>query len=544
MDAARGPLLGDDRSRPRGARIRSRSAGVLPYHLQSYWIAVRRDDVPVRRRGRGTGAIFPQMPEYLDAVLQHEAVFTERFATPATSHDVAFPLPRLRHQESVAPQRRRAARRRLPGAQAPAVLPVAAVPRPASPSSGGGPSRRRPRYGYPDRADLAEPRAQRAAEGPEHECRDARGASRRRRVLRSRHAPSASSSIAHIFYEEMTDEMLDLRRHAARRLRPRRHDAGRGEGERDPRRRRGTAASRDARRRARAPVQRRTRPERVPDRVPRRPARRSTTTSSSSCTPRRPRRTGSTSAGTSRRSSSTNLLDSPGYTANLLALFQREPGLGLVYPPTIHIGYPTMGRGWWSNKPGFESARRRARHPRARSTRSHRSRPTARCTSLARRRCVCSSSTTGRYDDFGGAEAYRDGGLAHILERMPSYAAGELGYHTRTVLDGRVHVDQPHGVRVQLRRAVGDHSRATRTSRSSSSSTRDMSAMGGLRDFVRIYMRLHHPGTGARIRRRSSPIGRSAAGPWRHATSAPAEQPAATTPSTADARGQAHAGRI
>jgi rhamnosyltransferase len=37
------------------------------------------------------------------------------------------------------------------------------------------------------------------------------------------------------------------------------------------------------------------------------------------------------------------------------------------------------------------------------------------------------------YEDFGGAAAYVDGGLAHVLERMPSYAAGEKGFYTRTI---------------------------------------------------------------------------------------------------------------
>ncbi len=37
------------------------------------------------------------------------------------------------------------------------------------------------------------------------------------------------------------------------------------------------------------------------------------------------------------------------------------------------------------------------------------------------------------YDSFGGAQAHRVGGFAHILKRMPSYAAAELGYHTSTV---------------------------------------------------------------------------------------------------------------
>src|SRR3546814_9905620 len=41
-----------------------------------------------------------------------------------------------------------------------------------------------------------------------------------------------------------------------------------------------------------------------------------------------------------------NLLNAAGYVRNVIALFEREPGLGLVFPPMMHIGYGTMGRAW------------------------------------------------------------------------------------------------------------------------------------------------------------------------------------------------------
>src|SRR3546814_26915 len=45
-----------------------------------------------------------------------------------------------------------------------------------------------------------------------------------------------------------------------------------------------------------------------------------------------------------------NLLPDAGYVANLLALFQAEPGLGLAYPSMIHIGHGTLGHAWWDNR--------------------------------------------------------------------------------------------------------------------------------------------------------------------------------------------------
>lgn len=127
-----------------------------------------------------------------------------------------------------------------------------------------------------------------------------------------------------------------------------------------------------------------------------------------------------------------NLLNSAGYTANVVALFQAESGLGLAYPPMIHVGYPTMGRAWWSNKPAFrdlcEALNIRVPlddvSPLAPFGSMYFARPEA---------LRLMVEHPWRYADFGGADAYQDGGLAHVLERMPSYAAGELGYHTRTI---------------------------------------------------------------------------------------------------------------
>jgi rhamnosyltransferase len=128
-----------------------------------------------------------------------------------------------------------------------------------------------------------------------------------------------------------------------------------------------------------------------------------------------------------------NLLDTPAYVDGLVDLFRNEPGLGLVYPPTIHIGYPTMGRGWWSNKSGFAALAAQLGitvplddvSPLAPYGSMYIARP------AALRRMV---EREWSFADFGGADAYQDGGLAHILERLPSYAAAEDGYYTRTVM--------------------------------------------------------------------------------------------------------------
>src|SRR5690606_37792654 len=108
--------------------------------------------------------------------------------------------------------------------------------------------------------------------------------------------------------------------------------------------------------------------------------------------------------------------------------------LGIVYPPMVHIGYPTMGRAWWANKPGFEELAAQMGiavplddiSPLAPYGSMFVARPEA-------LRLLIEHPWS--YDDFGGAEAYQDGGLAHILERVPSYAAAALGFHTRTIMN-------------------------------------------------------------------------------------------------------------
>jgi rhamnosyltransferase len=64
--------------------------GVLPYHLQSFWIAVRRE-MFLSEAWEAYWRDLPAMPSYFDAVLKHEAIFTEHFTERGYSVDVAFP---------------------------------------------------------------------------------------------------------------------------------------------------------------------------------------------------------------------------------------------------------------------------------------------------------------------------------------------------------------------------------------------------------------------------------------------------------------------
>jgi lipopolysaccharide biosynthesis protein len=127
-----------------------------------------------------------------------------------------------------------------------------------------------------------------------------------------------------------------------------------------------------------------------------------------------------------------NLLNSPGYTANLLGLFQREPGLGVVFPPTIHIGYPTLGGAWFANRePAAKLFKKLGIRvpldgisPLAPFGAMFIARPEA---------LALLTAVEWHYDDYALESDHADGSLAHVQERSVSYAAGELGYHSRTV---------------------------------------------------------------------------------------------------------------
>lgn len=134
-----------------------------------------------------------------------------------------------------------------------------------------------------------------------------------------------------------------------------------------------------------------------------------------------------------RRYQYDNLLHSPGYVANLLALFQREEGLGIVFPPMMHIGYATMGHAWGGLRDAADMLARTvgirvpfdAVSPLAPFGGMWIGRPEALGPLLEKR---------WMFRDYGKrtGQVYRD--LARVQERLVVYAGAELGFHARTVL--------------------------------------------------------------------------------------------------------------
>jgi lipopolysaccharide biosynthesis protein len=128
-----------------------------------------------------------------------------------------------------------------------------------------------------------------------------------------------------------------------------------------------------------------------------------------------------------------NLVNSAGYVENVLAMFQREPGLGLVFPPMIHVGNAVMGRGWGAYR---EVARELCERMGVRVPFDRVSplapyggmwigRPAA-LRPLARERWTD--------NDYGkiGSRKYIE--LGRVQERLIPLVAAESGYHCRTIL--------------------------------------------------------------------------------------------------------------
>ncbi|MGX5770694.1 rhamnan synthesis F family protein [Microbacterium trichothecenolyticum] len=413
--------------------------GVLHYHLQSFWIAVRRE-MFLSEAWASYWRDLPEMPDYFDAVLKHEAVFTEHFASRGFVHDVAFASegyptdhPALFNPDLLLADGCPVLKRR-PLFHYPTFLDRHAV-------IGREILRDVEGYGYPmahlwqDLSRNVPPRTLNADAAmlevlPEVD------------VSYDPSRPLRIVAVLHIVNVDMTDEMLDRvaylpapvdvvistneerRAEAIREIVGRRQDAGLSiTGIRVVKSKLGRHMSAflvDCRDVVEADDY---------DLIVKLHSKRSSRKS----------------ANQSRyftRHQFENLLSSPGYAANLVALFQREPGLGVVFPPTVHIGIPTMGQGWSvyrhraeqiAKELGFQVpfdevsplaplggmwvARPRALRP------------------LASRRWT--------YQDYAKSDDKHAVPLAPVQERLVAYAAGEAGYHCRTVLNAE-HADISH----------------------------------------------------------------------------------------------------
>lgn len=132
-----------------------------------------------------------------------------------------------------------------------------------------------------------------------------------------------------------------------------------------------------------------------------------------------------------------NLLNSPGYTTNVLDMFHDKPWIGVAVPPLVHIGYPTMGHVWFSNlekaeifKQGLDlKVNFDPETPVGAFGTMFWFRPRALRKLFAHQ---------WSWEDFNPEPHHVDGGLAHVLERLICYVAQDAGYATQQIINSRL----------------------------------------------------------------------------------------------------------
>lgn len=193
----------------------------------------------------------------------------------------------------------------------------------------------------------------------------------------------------------------------------------------------------------------------------------------------------------SRRYQLENLLSSSEYIERVFELFRREPGLGMVFPPLVHIGYGTMGRGWGTYKKPAEdlAAELGIRVPFDEVS------PLAPYGGMwigrpqALRRFVSRGWTVG---DYHRSRRDRWVELTRVQERMLALAAAEDGYHCRTLLN-RDHVQIAH---TALEYKLDEMSATTRgypVEQIHLLRRAGWTGYGGVVAITRMYVNLNHP---------------------------------------------------
>lgn len=130
-----------------------------------------------------------------------------------------------------------------------------------------------------------------------------------------------------------------------------------------------------------------------------------------------------------------NLLDSPGYVANLFDLLAREPAIGLLMPPVVQIGYPTLGHAWFGNRPRVQALADELglrvlldeHTPLAPLGSMFWFRPDA---------LMPLFEKSWQWAQFEG-ESYGDGDLPHAIERLLPYCAQARGYLSWCAMSAR-----------------------------------------------------------------------------------------------------------
>lgn len=128
-----------------------------------------------------------------------------------------------------------------------------------------------------------------------------------------------------------------------------------------------------------------------------------------------------------------NLVGSAPYAESILHHFQENKCLGLAFPPVIHFSYPTLGKAWFKNKEKVQDLCEELNI----RVKIDEDTPVAPYGTMfwfrpeALRKLF---SHEWQWSDFNKEPYHIDGGLAHALERLIGYAAMDAGYTVHHVM--------------------------------------------------------------------------------------------------------------
>ena len=190
-----------------------------------------------------------------------------------------------------------------------------------------------------------------------------------------------------------------------------------------------------------------------------------------------------------RRYQLDNLLDSEGYVERVVNLFRREPGLGVVFPPMVHIGYATMGRAWAGLRDRAQvlctdlgiTVPLDVSSPLAPFGGMWIARPEA-LRQLSQRRWSYRDYERGR-----GSER-----LAHLQERLIPAAAAQRGYHCRTILTAE-HASISHSALEYKVDQLFSTTRGWPVEQIRLLHRAGWTGYGGVVALSRMYLRVNHP---------------------------------------------------
>ena len=131
-----------------------------------------------------------------------------------------------------------------------------------------------------------------------------------------------------------------------------------------------------------------------------------------------------------------NLVHSNGYVRNLYDMIEAQPDLGLIMPPTIHVGFGTLGHAWFNNRDAVVRLAREmglnvpfdSHTPLA---------PYGTMFWFRSRALRRMFEWPWRWEQYNPEPMHVDGGLAHVQERLIPYVVQDAGYRVVSIMNRR-----------------------------------------------------------------------------------------------------------